>query len=225
MRLIRRTHGKHDMHDYCSRRIAFHVICCLASIFVSALAAHAQQAHWSPFWDEVAARPDVKVVDGTDHKGAETRRIEFPSGVSFNLTREGDKIWAFGADTSGHGAVQCSWELYLGARSYVEACLPGEDPSFEARLDSALDRMNDFIVENSLVPTAKSQLQEAVEKRKRLAREQLRGLSDDDRRKKCEGNVMRPLIDRMKSVSHDAWVAGLDKSLSVKRPPVMNPCL
>ena len=127
--------GKTDMHDRWCSPTAFRVICCNASIFVSALAAHAQQPRWSPFWDAVAARPDVKVVDGIDHKGAETRRIEFPSGVSFNLTREGDEITYFGSDTSGHGAVQCSWEIYLGARSYVEACLPGEDPGFEARLE------------------------------------------------------------------------------------------
>jgi len=217
--------GNTDMHDHWRSPIAFRAIYRIASIFVWAFAAHAQQAHWSPFWDEVAARPGVKVVDGIDYNGREMRRIEFSSGVLFDLTREEDKITYFGSDTSGHGAVQCSWELYLGARSYVEACLPGEDPGFEARLDSALDRMNDFIVENSLVPTAKSRLQEAVEQRKRLAREGVRGLSDDDRRKKCEVHAMRPLIDRMKSVSHDAWVAGLDKSLSVKRPPVMNPCL
>jgi hypothetical protein len=217
--------GNTDMHDHRCSPTAFRVICCIASIFVWAIAAHAQQAHWSPFWDAVAARPGVKVVDGIDYKGREIRRIEFSSGVLFDLTREGNEITSFGSDTSGHGAVQCSWELYLGARSYVEACLPGEDPGFEARLDSALDRINDFIVENSLVPTAKSQLQEAVEQRKRLAREEVRGLSDDDRRKKCEVHAMRPLIDRMKSVPHDAWVAGLDKSLSVKRPPVMNPCL
>jgi hypothetical protein len=105
--------GKTDMHDRWCSPTAFRVICCIASIFVSALAAHAQQPHWSPFWDAVAARPGVKVVDGIDHKGAETRRIEFPSGVSFNLTREGDEITYFGSDTSGHGAVQCSWEIYL----------------------------------------------------------------------------------------------------------------
>ena len=210
------------MRDYRLRPIA--ALCCIALILVS-LAVRAQQAHWSPFWDAVAARPDVKVVDGINDKGEETRRIEFPSGVSYNLQRNGDHITSYGADTSGHGAVQCSWEIYAVVRSYVEACSPGEDPKFEARLDDALDRVNDFIVENSLVPITKSQLQDSIERRKRMAQGAVRGQSDDDHRKKCEADSARPLVSEMKSVSHDAWATSLNTLLSVKRPPVMNPCL
>jgi hypothetical protein len=154
-----------DMFAHRAWRVVQNAIYFTAAILVSALAAHAGDIHWSPFWDALAERSDAKVIDGVNRKGEPTRRIELSSGVSFNLERHGDQITSMGSDTSGLGAVQCSWEIYVAVRSYVEACLPGEDQGFEVDLDHAIDRTNDFIVENSLVPVTKPQLQDAVEQR------------------------------------------------------------
>jgi len=196
-----------------------------AALLLSVLAAHAREAQWSPLWDALAKRPDAKVIDAVNDKGEATRRIDLSSGVSFFLERHGDQITSTGIDNSGRGAVQCSWEIYVGVRSYTEACLSGEDRGFEADLDDAIDRMNDFIVENSLVPVTKSELQDAARQREQHVKQTVGGQSDDDRRKLCEANPIRPMSSALRSASHDSRVSILNKLLSVKRPPVKNPCL
>jgi hypothetical protein len=191
------------------------------TVFVMALfMSVAQGAQWSPFWDAVAARADAKVIDGVNDKGEQTRRIELSSGVTYFLERHGDQISVLDGDVSGHGPVQCYWEIYVAMRVHAALCSPGEDPKLEADLDLALDRINDFIVENSLVPITKPQLMDAILKRKQRAL----GQSQADRRKQCDaedaggftGFVKGTMADR------DKWINDL---LSVKRPPVMNPCM
>jgi hypothetical protein len=192
---------------------------------MSLLVTGAQGAQWSPFWDAVAARPDAKVIDGVNDKGEPTRRIELSSGVLFDLERHGDQITSVGGDMSGHGAVRCSWGIYVAIRAHVDACSPGEDPNLEADLDEALDRINDFIVENSLVPTTKSQLVDAIAQHKQQAKLALLGKSQEDQRKQCEADGIGPFIKSMNSTPRDKWKSSVDDLLSVKRPPVMNPCL
>ncbi|MCA1427350.1 MULTISPECIES: hypothetical protein [unclassified Bradyrhizobium] len=201
------------------------LICVAAALLLSALTADAQEAQWSPLWDALTKRSDAKVVDGVNDKGKATRRIDLSSGVSFFLERDGDRIMSTGFDNSGRGAVQCSWEIYVGVRAYTEACQPSEDQAFEADLDDAIARMNEFIVENSIVPVTKSELQDAIRQRKQHVGDVVRGQSDDDRRKLCEANPIRPMSIALRSASHDLRVSTLNTLLSVKRPPVKNPCL
>jgi hypothetical protein len=80
-------------------------------------------------------------------------------------------------------------------------------------------------VASIFVSALKSQLLEAIEQRKRMIEDPVRGQSDDDRHKKCEAHTARSLTNAVKSMPHEAWVANLNSFLSVKRPPVMNPCL
>jgi hypothetical protein len=196
-----------------------------AALLTTLFVAGVQANQWSPVYDALAERPDAKVTDGINDKGEETRRIELSSGVVFSLTRQGDKITAFSADRSGQGAVLCAWAIYVEVRAHIEACSPGEDPDFEARLDGAIDKINDFIVENSLEPVPKPQVMDAVEQRKLQVKKVMFGQSQEDQRKKCEAGEILSMIKSMKSTPHDAWNAGVTKLLSVKRPPVMNPCL
>jgi hypothetical protein len=194
-----------------------------AALVMTLFITGAQGAQWSPFWDAVAERPDAKVIDGVNSKGEQTRRIELSSGVSFYLERHGDKITSWDGDTSGHGAVRCAWEIYVAVRVHIDACSPDEDPNLEADLDDALDRVNDFIAENSLVPITKQQLVDAIEQRKQQAIGMLRR-SQGDQREQCEADGAAPLVKAMKSTPRDKWVSTLNDLLSVKRPPVMNPC-
>jgi len=203
------------------RVVKIAVAALLTMLFVAGVGA----SQWSPFWDALAQRPDAKVTDGVNLQGEETRRIELSPGVVFSLTRHGDKITSFESDISGHGAVRCAWEIYVTVRAHVEACSPGEDPDLEAELDYVIDQINDFIAENSLVPITKPQLMEAVEQHKLEAKKAMIGLSHEDQRKKCEADGVSPIAKTAKSTPHDAWVSSLTKLLSVKRPPVWNPCL
>jgi len=204
-----------------SHLFACHAMC--TALVMTLFVTGAQGAQWSPFWDAVAERTDAKVIDGVNGKGEQTRRIELSSGVAFYLERHGDKITSFEVDTSGHGAVRCSWEIYVAVRIHIDVCSPGEDPNLEADLDDALDRINDFIAENSLVPITKSQLMDAIGQRKQRAK--IAMLRQGDQRKQCEADGPASLIKAMKSTPRDKWVSSLNDLLSVKRPPVMNPCL
>jgi hypothetical protein len=203
------------------RLFCCYAICTALAMTLCVSAAHAAQ--WSPFWDAVAARADAKVIDGVNNEGEPTRTIKLSSGVEYSLERHGDKISVLDGDISGHGPVQCFWEIYVTMRVHIGACSPGEDPKLEADLDGALDRINDFIVENSLVPITKPQLTDAILKRKQRAL----GQSQEDRRRQCDaedaggftGFVKRTMADR------DKWIASVNDLLSVKRPPAMNPCM
>ena len=189
------------------------------------LVTRVQGAQWTPFWDALAERSDAKVTDGVNNKGEPTRHIELSSGVSFDLERHGDQITSFDGDHSGHGAVQCSWEIYVAVRVHMAACSPGEDPQLEADLDDALDRINDFIAENSLVPIKRSQLADAIAQREQKAKLALLGRPQEDQRKKCEADGLAAFIKAIKLTPREKRKSSLDDLLSVKRPPVMNPCL
>jgi len=167
-----------------------------AALLMMSFAAGVGASQWSPFWDALAQRPDTKVTDGVNLQGEETRRIELSSGVVFSLTRHGDKITSFESDISGHGAVRCAWEIYVTVRAHVQACSSGEDPDLEAELDCAIDQINDFIVENSLVPITKPQLMEAVEQRKLEVKKAMIALPHEDQRKNAKLMGSRPLLKR-----------------------------
>jgi hypothetical protein len=196
-----------------------------AALLTTLSVAAVQASQWSPFWDALAGRPDATVTDGVNHKGEQTRSIELSSRVVFSLTRHGDRITSFQTDISGHGAVLCAWEIYVTVRAHIEACSPGEDPNFEANLDYAIDQINGFVAENSLVPITKPQLMDAIEQRKLQAKRAMFGHSHEGQRKRCEADGISSIAKPLKLAPQDAWVSGLTKLLSVKRPPVMNPCL
>jgi hypothetical protein len=192
----------------------------VAALLMMAFVTGAHGAQWSPFWDAVAERADAKVTNSVDQKGEPTRRIDLSSGVSFILKRQGDEITSLELDTSGHGAVRCAWAIYVAVRAHIAACSPGEDPKLEADLDHALDQINDFIVENSLVPITKSELKDALEQRTREAKSLLLGQSPTDQRKGCEAEGISSLARSLKSTPRDVWVSSVTELLSVKRPPV-----
>lgn len=157
---------------------------------------------------------------------AGTRRIHLPSGVEFWLHKSGDNLTVTGNDNSGHGAVMCSWGLYISFRSYLNVC-PGEDSANLANdLNNAIDRMNDFIVENSIQPTTKAAVEADVERRFQTDLDKMKNLSPDQIGKVCGPRGWGYAItERLKAMSHEERVSEIDKLLSVKRPAVMNPCL
>jgi hypothetical protein len=205
-----------------SRIFAGAFIIILASVVTPM--SHAEQ--WGAFWDDLAKQPRVKITDSVNSDGEERRIIELPSGVEFILERHGDKITSAGNDTSGHGAVMCSFGLLIAARAQIGTCSPGEDRDLEADLDNAIDRISEFIVENSLQPV-KKEVEDYIEDGRNRTVEVLRGQSDEDREKKCHSKGASFLTNRLKSMSREQRRPFVDVTelLSVKRPPVLNPCL
>jgi hypothetical protein len=84
--------------------------------------------------------------------------------------------------------------------------LSGEDPNLEADLDGALDRINDFIAENSLTPITKPQLMDAIEQRKQQAKIAMPRQSERDQRKQRETDWIASRIKTIKSTPRDKWI-------------------
>jgi hypothetical protein len=172
---------------------------------------------WGDFWDAMAQRPDATVTDGPDIiNGGEERRIALKSGVEFILQRQDGQVTAAGLDKTGQGAVLCTWQMFIGTKIYLDTCSPKREPDLEADLDSAIDQINDFIVENSIQPTSKDELLKAIEQR----RKEFAPVGDG---KKCP--TLAPLAIALKALSRADRQAIVTKTLSIKRPPVLNPCL
>jgi hypothetical protein len=78
---------------------------------------------------------------------------------------------------------------------------------------NAIDRIDDFIVANSLIPVSKAELQKGAASR----RENVSQL--------CRSDGLAGMVKAFGSISHDKFMSSVADLLSVPRPPVMNPCL
>jgi hypothetical protein len=126
-----------------------------------------------------------------------------------------------GVDHTGHGAVLCSWGIYTSLRGILQVCSPGNDAQRTA-LDAAIDRINDFIIENSLTPVSKADLEKTIQITEQGAIHAMTGASDDETKNKCMADSF---FTWLKSVRPEQLDRGVTDLLSVKRPPVQIPCL
>ncbi|MBI5164536.1 MAG: hypothetical protein HY985_11625 [Magnetospirillum sp.] len=94
--------------------------------------------------------------------GRETREIALQGGVVVIEERKGEEVIShLEFDASGHGAVLCSWQLYSRMYAGLAVCGDGND-EWKAELFTALERMNEFIVANTLTAVSKNDLQNEI---------------------------------------------------------------
>jgi hypothetical protein len=114
---------------------------------------------------------------------------------------------------SGHGAVLCVWGIYIELAAALERCPEYRDEPLKADLADAIDRINDFIVVNSLSPVTKAELEKIAASRK------------EDLLRICRPDGAAGMLKLFKSMPHDKFISSVADLLSVPRPPVGNPCL
>lgn len=186
-----------------------------AAIFVLSLAvclASSAPAAGQEFsLETIIAQPGAQTTTTLNKNGSEDKVVKFPSGVVFHSVRRNGKTQTAGVDQSGHGAVLCSWEIYVTLGAALEICPEYRNESLKISLANAVDRINDFIVANSIFPISKAEL----EKRAAAKREV----------RLCRSRTVAGMLESVGSVSHDKLMRGVADLLSVPRPPVMNPCL
>jgi len=122
-------------------------------------------------------------------------------------------------DVSGHGAVLCSWWIYLSVQMFTDACKWPRQPADDA-IDEAIVDIDKFIIANSPEHPTQAMLDEA----KRCW--DVKNLSQQEQdlvKKGC--SKPEPLIEKLRSPSADEIKASVKDLLSVPREPVMNPCL
>ncbi len=170
-------------------------------------------AYDDEFWDRMAKRPDVKIV-----KEGEGRTAYFDSGVT--ISDDG-----LGMDRSGKGAVRCAWEIYVAMKNMSDLCFPSDDSEFKDNLNYAVDKTNDFIVINSLSPITKTEIEEEIKKKFLTLKEQTAKMSKEEFEKECTSGDIAKMKKHMMSIPTEEFRKEIDDSLSIPRPPVLNPCL
>jgi hypothetical protein len=99
--------------------------------------------------------------------------------------------------------------LYSELKNYVDYCETDIDKTHVDELNKAVDRMDTFIVTNSLTPTTEADV-EAWRKKIPTA---------------CGTPELKTMFDGYKSGPAEKLNQMVDGLLSVPRPAVMNPCL
>jgi len=167
-----------------------------------------------PAFDDLKKRQGVKV-------SADGNTLNFPGGVT--ITHQGR--FTVGDDNSGHGAVLCAWEMYLSVKKMTELCHFDGDKAFNGRLNRAINRIDDFIVANSLSSVTKAEVeQQSIY----LIEQNLPSPKGADQeaavRKQCAAEF-KSLINDYRSMTPERFNGHIDDLLSVPRPAVMAPCL
>ena len=110
-----------------------------------------------------------------------------------------------------HGAVLCSWSIYLAVRAIGDICYPQEDKKFRNTLDQEIARIDKFIMDNT--PATPDDLEIL---RQRLTFQYPASVCNGDGRK---------FYEMLRNLGSEKMHQSVTKLLSVPRKPAMNPCL
>jgi hypothetical protein len=156
------------------------------------------------------------VTKGTD--GKVVRTLKFSGGVTISDN-------GISEDHSGKGAVECAWGIYVEIGNALEICSSEDNKELKKNLNGAIDRINDFIVVNSLVQQSKTSLEDAEKIQLSELRKFTSKKSKEELHQWCTSGDISNLIKAMKSMPSEKFKSGVDDLLSIPRPPVINPCL
>jgi hypothetical protein len=199
-------------------------ICMLAA----AACVHAPE-NWGTPWDKFIGQKDVKVTLTKDKAGNEVRTIDLPSGVSATQTRKPDgQIETMAMDDSGLGAVMCFYQILTVLMTTAEVCPNVVPQDMKRFMWSTFEKYNHFISSNSLEEVTLDVLQERfdhsfMEKKSRFSLSSLK-----DQKMACTSGdavkMLRIFAEEYRK-NPKKLEDGVQKHLSVPRPPVTNVCL
>jgi hypothetical protein len=199
----------------------------VALCFVATPAALADD-YWGHDFDDMIAHRGVKVIfSQINNEGS--REIRLPSGVSFvQMLQNGKLSVVIGNDNSGHLAVMCGITMLMTLRHALSTCAANQNANMIPEIDAKLDRIVDFIVANTVPPqpqVSKAALRAQIEQEKEKVAVEVAGAPREIISAYCakgDGASMIKHLGEEGGVSK-MWLA-IDDSLSVPRPPVLNPC-
>ncbi len=167
--------------------------------------------------ESLAKRPGFTVTRKVEN-GKEVVEIRKAS-VVITMDRDGS------IGTDSEGAILCHWHIYVDLALAADFCFPKDKRELSQELADGVERLKDFIVANSLVPVARSDLDDFVQRRRTelFAGHSERLVGTTQCHERYEQLAEFEKIGREKRRAElDKY---LDKLLAVPRPPVMNPCL
>ncbi len=158
-------------------------------------------------WAAIAKRSDATITISKDSTGNEVKTAKFKGGVEIDSA-------GISMDTSGHGAVICSWGMLIAYEAKLKTCAPDRAAASIKNIQKAIGKTNEFIVKNSILPISKEEIDVATKAKEEMYASKGKAL--------CTKEEIE-ILD--KSFSKDDFNIQIDKMLSVPRPPVINPCM
>lgn len=190
----------------------------IAAALVVGPAAAAGERSNEAFVRMLEAQAGVVVSQGDEggHPFTEWRK----NGVRYRLERQSGKEQLTGDDESGHGAVICSWMMYVTLRGELDECPADRFVELRSDLDQGIGAIEDFIVANSVVPMGVTEL------RARAAAETARiRAASSARPGVCLGGDSGAIAASFDAMGLPARLDMVRDLLSIPRWPVLNPCL
>lgn len=193
------------------------------------ISAHAEP--WNTPYEKFFTQSGVEAEFETLSDGTEIRTLMLPGKVLLEQRRKNGEISTLTLDQSGLGAVLCSKEIYLAAKMAVDTCRDLENARVSGLLDTAINRINEFIAINSVEQISLNSLVEADLAKLSRFRKQLGASPDDGQVASCK--TLNPerayfamqIAKSIEKMSDEEFSHDVDELLSVPRLPVMNPCL
>ncbi len=159
-------------------------------------------------WAKLNIPLGTKLLTRKIDNDKELHRLEFVGGVSMWELEDGEIL---SVDHSGGGAILCLQFIYVDLKNMMDKCRP-EETEIRETLDLAIEKIENFIVTNSLSPVTKAELENA------------RQTSRDKFPVQCElYSEVEGLIP--KKTELERFQKSIDASIATPRPPVIETCL
>lgn len=178
----------------------------------------------------LAAKPGAVTTTRTKADGSETREVQI-GGVVFWEERQDDRVVVKAEDRSGHLAVMCGWMRYVEEAAMFDLCRAAHDETqIRQSLGEAVDRIDDFIVINSLTPITKEQLKDRAAEHAIQFKDQMTAMRPANVAQKCGPDeqwaaLKSPQGPEIRTAAIAKIHHQVDDLLSLPRPPVSSPCL
>lgn len=204
-------------------QLAFSMMAAVVVAFLSSTASQAQREPWGNPYDALLERPGVEIENGTREDGTLWRGFKTPAGIEISQTKRGDLVSTFSTDHSGHGAVLCLWDIVVLTKLLSEICPELSSPKAEARLETALDRIHRFILQNAVEPVTIEDLETSIQRRRESEQKELTAI--EDKAAACRKSDFADLVTAFATAPDEQLEKNLEEDLSLPRIPVKNPCL
>lgn len=196
------------------------------------------QERWGTQFDDLFEEKQMDVKIKKNDNGTETRELVLTGGVLVKESRKGSKITnTLLLDQSGLGAILCARSIYLSAKIWLDVCDDFNNSKSSKRLNTAINRVHKFIVNNSMSPVSIDELNAHINSKANRLRTVMLGAqkkTDSVRRGtllECRGKqdeslkFIEQMSNRIAELSEKEFEQSIDKLLSVPRLPVWNPCI
>lgn len=193
----------------------------LVAVLAAALAilpTRSEAEERSAEYQAFAAQPGAELSQRTE-RDQEVHVARYRGVVLEERGRQG-RVETLVTDRSGHGAVLCTWMVYISLRAQLSACSPGQHEELREDFDWAVGALNEFIAEND-------------PNREPLLSWQERAAVVDDRYQQqlranpqvCRNPDAAIFVLSFLSQPREARRRWVTEHLSVPRPPASAPCL